>query len=53
MTMQMPLGFSFILDMDVIRALREVTVDPRGGVRFGIEDEICAAANLKAESGRT
>ena len=40
-------GFSFILGMDSIRTLRGVTVDPQGSVRFGIEDEICAAADLE------
>ena len=33
--------------MDDIRALWEVTVDPPGVARFGIKDEICAAADLE------
>ena len=47
MTTQMPLSFSLILGMDGIRALGGVTVDPQGSVCFGIEDEICAAADLE------
>ena len=47
MTTQMPLGFSFIPGMDGIRDLGGDTVDPRGGVRFGIEEEICTAADLE------
>ena len=46
-TMETPLGFSFILGMDGIRALGGVTVDPRCGVCFGVEDMICAATDVE------
>ena len=39
--------FSFILGMDGIKALGGVTVDPRCGVRFGVEDVICAATGVE------
>ena len=48
-TENMPLGFSFILGMDGIRALGGVTVDPQCGVQFGVEDVICAATDVELE----
>ena len=45
-TTLMPLGFTFILGMDGIKALGGVTVDSQYGVRFGIDETvICAAGN--------
>lgn len=49
-TTSTPLGFKFILGMDGIRALREVTVDSEGGVHFGREETtVCAAGNTVVE----